>query len=83
MFEDIEISNYDKLLFDFIKNNGQVTNRQIHDFGLTNCYLPSHSIDVLKALKSKDKIYIEALDNKPIRGFYIEDKERRILIKIK
>lgn len=81
MFEEIEVSNFDKILFDFIKNNGPVTNKQIHDFGLTNCYLPTHSTDVLKTLK--DKIIVEPLDNKPAKGYYIDDKERRVQIKIK
>lgn len=82
MFDDVEVSNYNIDLYEFIKHNNHVSNRQIHDFGLANGYLPRHSTEVLKHLKSNNKITVEARDFRKVSGFYIDNMERDVSIKI-
>jgi len=82
MFNIIEVSNYNELVFEYIKNNTAVTNLQLLDFGLDNGYLPKHTKSVLDNLKSLNKIRLTSLDNTPALGWYIDNDKRKIQVSL-
>ena len=53
----------------------------IHQFGLENGFLPKHSKAVLDEIK--ESLEIISLDSKPVAGYYIGNKNRKIGIKLK
>lgn len=82
MFNIIEVSNYNELIFEYIKNNTAVTNLQLLDFGLDNGYLPKHTKSVLDNLKLLNKIKLTSLDNTPALGWYIDNDKRKIQVSL-
>ena len=82
MFEITEVTNYNDLVFNFIKENGSVTNNQLLDFGLNNEYLPKHTKMVLDSLKAANKIKLTSGDNQPPLGWYIDNDKRLVNISI-
>ncbi|WP_426670539.1 three-Cys-motif partner protein TcmP [Mucilaginibacter sp. McL0603] len=83
LFDTTHVSNYDELVYDFIKKNKSVTNVQLLDFGLENEYLPKHTKVVLDNLLSSDKIKLTSADNKPALSWYIDNDQRKILVSLK
>ncbi len=81
MFDVVEVSNYDSLLINYIKNSEGVTNGDLLEFGLRNGYLPSHTNQVLNQIKSR--LEVTSLDETPVKGFYIDNKIRKVRIKYK
>jgi len=82
MFEITEVSNYNELVYEFIKKNKLVTNMQLLDFGLDNEYLPKHTKLVLDTLKKANKIKLTSGDNEPALGWYIDNDKRKVNISI-
>ena len=82
MFDITEVSNYNELVYDFIKKNKVVTNAQLLDFGLYNEYLPKHTKLVLDNLLSSNKIKRASLDYKPALSWYLNDDERKIQVSL-
>jgi hypothetical protein len=83
LFDTTHVSNYDDLVYDFIKKNKTVTNLQLLDFGLENEYLPKHTKLVLDNLLSANKIQLTSADNKPALSWYIDNDQRKILVSLK
>jgi len=83
LFDEIILSGYDGKLRDFIINSKGRTNSEITDFGYENGFLPTHSNDILKTLFNNDKIELISLDGKKAISFYLGNKDRKILIKMK
>lgn len=83
LFKGVEGSNYPRLMLDYIKENELVTNSDIYDFGLRKGFLPKHSNKVLKKLKKDNKIVIESLDGKAVKGNYLTNANRTVAFKIK
>ena len=81
MFDVVEVSNYDSLLIDYIKNSEGVTNEDLLEFGLRNGYLPSHTNQILNKIKSR--LVVTSVDKMPTKGFYIDNKSRKVRIKYK
>lgn len=82
LFGITEISNYDELLYNLIKEKKVVTNAQLLDFGLDNEYLPKHTKLVLDNLKSSNKIKVTSCDNLPAMGWYIDNDKRKVEISL-
>jgi len=82
MFEITEVTNYNELVFNFIKENRSVTNSQLLDFGLNNEYLPKHTKMVLDSLRTANKIKLTSGDNQPALGWYIDNDSRIVNISI-
>lgn len=80
LFDEIEISNYDQKVINFIKKQ-QVTNIDLTDFSYENNFLPSHTKSILD--KIKDKIELISLDAKPARSYYLGNYDRTVIIKFK
>jgi three-Cys-motif partner protein len=83
LFSAGELDDFEGKLYAFISSAQSKTNYELKMFGLECEYLPKHTLEALKALKKNDKI--EAFDNvgKPVRFFYLSDKERLITIRRK
>ena len=60
-----------------------MTNNQIEIYQLQNGMLTKHTIEILKELKKQNRIIVESLDSQAARGFYIDDKNRKIQINYK
>jgi hypothetical protein len=82
MFEVVEVSNYNELLYNFIKSSQSVTNFQLLDFGLEQGYLPKHTKTVLDSLKKENKIKVTSGDNQPALSWYIDNDKRKVYISI-
>ncbi len=69
----IEFSPYPKLLENYLRESGPVTNKDLYHFGLKHCYLPKHTKEALDYLKKAERILINitSLDGKPARGYYL------------
>lgn len=84
LFDEIELTGYHQKLSAFISSADYRTNLELYQFGLENGFLPKHTKSVLDDWK-KDGVEFEvvALDNKPVRGYYIEyNSERRVAFRI-
>lgn len=79
LFDEIEISNYDQKVVDFIKKHNQVTNTELTDFGYENNFLPTHTKKILDQIK--EQLVIISNDDKPARSFYLGDEKRNVIIK--
>lgn len=83
-FSEIQLSGYPQKLKSFISNAEHRTNTEIYRFGLENGFLPKHTNEILREWKLIEQIEVIALDEKPVRGFYIQyDSERRVVFKLK
>lgn len=82
MFNITEISNYDDLVYDFIKAHKSVTNIQLLDFGLENEYLPKHTKQVLDNLLTSKKVKLTSGDDKEALGWYLDNDKRKIYVSI-
>ncbi len=84
MFDAVTEVDYVSQIKDFLKFRKSATNQELFDYGLEKGFLPKHTKQVLDELKKKDSLIIEALDNQPIKGYYLDDKnERKIKFKLK
>jgi hypothetical protein len=83
LFSVVETSNYFSKIMRLLNNSSGVTNRDLLAFGLNNQHLPKHTTMVLEALKKQGKLSVTSLDNKQVRGYYIDDEERLVNIKLK
>jgi hypothetical protein len=89
LFSGVKFSDYPKILEKYLKNNDNVTNKQIYRFGLDHGYLPKHSNEVLKELMKSGKLEIIAMDGKPTKGLYVsyrnycDPPDRRVAFRIK
>ena len=84
LFDEAELSGYHKKLSAFIDSTDYRTNTELYLFGLENGFLPKHTKGVLDGWKKNEtKFEVVALDNKPVRGYYIEyNSERRVAFKL-
>jgi three-Cys-motif partner protein len=83
-FSEIQLSGYPQKLKSFISSAEYRTNAEIHKFGLENGFLPKHTNVILREWKSTEQIEVIALDEKPVKGFYIQyDSERQVVFKLK
>ena len=84
LFDEIELSGYHQELLAYIDSADYRTNADLYLFGLDNNFLPKHTKGVLDGWKkSETKFEVVALDNKPVRGYYIEyNSERRIAFRL-
>ncbi|MBI5943164.1 MAG: three-Cys-motif partner protein TcmP [Chloroflexi bacterium] len=81
LFDETELSGYHDKLWSFLESTEYRTNTELHLFGLENGFLPKHTNAVLK--KNKSKFEVVGLDNKPVRGYYIEyNSERRVAFRL-
>ena len=80
LFDETELSGYPQKLTAFIDSADYRTNTELHLFGLENGFLPKHTKGVLDGWKKNEtKFEVISLDNKPVRGYYIEyNSERRV-----
>lgn len=83
IFDEITLSQYDKKVFDFLKQNKEITNTDLRNFGLEHNFLPKHTKQVLDEISKSHKIEIISLDGKPARSYYIPDENRLVKIKLK
>lgn len=78
-FSEIELSEYPKKLWAYIDSADYRTNSELFLYGLENGFLPKHTKSVLDNWKKDSSNFeVVALDNKPIRGYYIDNLERRV-----
>ena len=83
LFDGPQHSEYPDLLKAELFQHSGLTNGQIKMFGLQQGYLPKHTGDLLKQWKEQGIIEVRALDGLPIKGYYLDNDERRIMIKLK
>ncbi len=76
-------TEYPEMLEDEIKNKGSMTNQELKEFGLLNGFLPKHTRELLKQWKDKGILEVEALDDLPVKDFYIPRNDRTVRIKFK
>jgi len=81
LLSEIEMSGYKQKFPEFLKSKDFRTNMDIHKFGLENGFLPKHSKAVLDEIK--ENLELISLDSKPVAGYYIGNKNRKIGIKLK
>ena len=82
MFDLVEASGFDEDLKHFIKENNGATNHEIVDFGLKLGFLPTHCKQALDHIAKNTVIKKRPLDNLPILGWYLGNKDRTIHINI-
>ena len=84
-FSEIELSGYPQKLLAFINSTEYRTNAELFRFGLENGFLPRHSNEILREWKNNNPNFeVVSLDQKPVRGFYIEyNSDRRVGFRIK
>lgn len=83
-FDEITAVDYTSMVKDFLKSKNVVTNKNLFDFGLENGFLPKHTKRVLDELKIKSQIETISLDGKDVRGYYLDDNNKRLIqIKLK
>ncbi len=83
MFDEISSVDYVSMVEEYLKQNTSVTNQEMFDFGLYNGFLPKHTKKVLDYFKSQNRLQCTSLDNKDVRGYYIDDNHiRKIRIKL-
>ena len=80
LFSEVEIEDYLGIVKDFIFCSTGKTNHDLLDFGYENEFLPKHTTDVLNKLFQKELIRRITLDGKEVKGFYLTDKKRNILV---
>lgn len=83
MFEVVEMNNYFFKVKDFLKENINITNIELFEFGLSNRHLPKHTKMVLDKLKAQGVLEVNSLDTKPVKGYYIDNPDRLVHIKLK
>ena len=79
LFHEIEISNYDKKVIEFVKLKRQVSNLELTDFGYENNFLPTHTKKILDGIK--EQLIITSNDGKLARSYYLGDEKRNVTIK--
>ncbi|MBI2419801.1 MAG: three-Cys-motif partner protein TcmP [Ignavibacteriales bacterium] len=82
-FNEIELTQYDKKVLEYLKNNPGATNKDLQNFGLCNNFLPKHTKQVLDEIRKTHEIEIIALDGKKASGYYLSDDKRIVNIKLK
>jgi three-Cys-motif partner protein len=84
LFDETELSGYHQKLLAFIDSAEYRTNAELYLFGLENGFLPKHTKGVLDGWKKNEtKFEVISLDNKPVRGYYIEyNSERRVAFRL-
>ncbi|HEY8937854.1 MAG TPA: three-Cys-motif partner protein TcmP [Cyclobacteriaceae bacterium] len=82
-FHVVETDNYLDKVKNYLRENPNTTNIELFEFGLSNRHLPKHTKIVLDKLKSKGILEVNSLDNKPVKGYYIDNNERLVHIKLK
>lgn len=83
MFNIVETDNYYEKVKSFLRENTNTTNIELFEFGLSNRHLPKHTKMVLDKLKAQGLLDVVSLDGKPVKGFYIDNAERLVHIRIK
>lgn len=79
LFSEIELSEYTQKLWAYIKSENYRTNAELFRYGLENGFLPKHTKSVLDNWKKNGtKFEVLGLDGKPMRGYYIDNLERRV-----
>ena len=81
LFSEVELDDYETKLKHYIFDSNGKTNEEIHDFGYEYGFLPKHSGIVLK--KISNEIELTSLDGKEVKGYYLSDSNRKILVKKK
>jgi three-Cys-motif partner protein len=82
-FSEIELSQYPQKLWAYIKSENYRTNAELFLFGLENGFLPKHTKSVLDNWKNSGQNFdVVGLDGKPVRGYYIDNAERRVGFRI-
>jgi hypothetical protein len=84
LFDETELSGYPQKLLAFIDSADYRTNAELYLFGLENGFLPKHTKGVLDGWKKNEtKFEVISLDNKRVRGYYIEyNSERRVAFRL-
>jgi three-Cys-motif partner protein len=72
----IEFSPYPKILENYLRTSGPVTNQDLYLFGLKHSYLPTHTKKALDYLQKQERlpVCITALDGKPAKSYYLTYK---------
>lgn len=83
MFSVVETDNYIYKVKEFLKENSNTTNVELFEFGLSNRHLPKHTRIVLDKLKAQGLLEVSSLDGKPVKGYYIDNSDRLVHIKLK
>lgn len=83
LFTKSELQSYPQMLLEFISSSNGKTNAEIVDYGYELEFKPSASTEVLQKLRNENNIEILSLDGKAVRGFYLSDLKRKILIRKK
>ncbi len=81
LFSGSNYNNYNEMLSSYILNSPGRTNEQLLDFGFEHGFLPKHTKEVLDRLKQEAKIIVESIDGQPVKGYYIDNANRKVLIK--
>lgn len=81
LFSPLQVESYPTILEAYIREqsaSGVCTNQDIYHYGLEKGYLPKHSTKALDALKAQGILEITSLDARPARGYYLDEKEKRV-----
>lgn len=83
IFDEITLSNYDRKVLMYLRENPTATNKDLRDFGLENNFLPKHTKQVLDRLREMHEMEIISLDDKAASSYYLSNEERLVNIKLK
>ncbi len=85
LFDAIELEGYPQKLRSFISARDYRTNKELYRFGLENGFLPKHTNEGLRRLRQDyDDFEVAALDDRPVRGFYIAyDSDRSVAFRLR
>jgi len=83
LFTGHQHSGYPEVLKEGLKKSGGMTNEQLELFGLVEGYLPKHTADLFKLWKEEGILEVVSLDGLPVKGYYLNDMKRQVMIKLK
>jgi three-Cys-motif partner protein len=82
LFDGPQHSEYPDLVKAELLQVGGMTNAELKMFGLHLGFLPKHTKELLKQWEDQGIIVVEALDELPVKGFYLDNATRKIKIKL-
>ncbi len=82
LFDELEVSDYNTKVYNFLKANPTASNADLFDFGLEHNFLPKHTKAVLDEIKKTHKLEIKSLDGKAALSYYLGDEKRKVNIKL-
>lgn len=83
LFDGPQHSEYPDLVRAELLKSGGMTNAELKMFGLQMGFLPKHTKELLEQWDNQGIIAVEALDELPVKGYYLDNATRRIKIKLK